>query len=60
MPLYDWKHESGKTASVWRSMEECDLPPDDEPGWTRVYSFGVGNVPGAGGSPSRPAPIKKD
>lgn len=54
MPLYPWKNtKTGEEVELLRSMAESDIPPNDDEGWERVYSFGLGRIEGAGGSPPR-------
>jgi hypothetical protein len=49
---YDWRHaETGET----RETDSHDTPPTDDPAWKRVYSVGVGRVPHAHATPSRPS-----
>ena len=52
MPEYDWKNE--KTGDI-QTTDHHATPPDDSGEWKRVYSFGLGSIMGAGGSPSRPS-----
>lgn len=54
MPIYAWKNKrTGEITEVMRPMSECNTPPDWTNEWERVYSFGLGRVEGAGGSPGR-------
>jgi hypothetical protein len=60
MPEYEWKRlvkiapaTEGAPAThkyEYKTTKTLRKPKGE---WTRVYSFGVGTVPGAGGSPAR-------
>ena len=50
MAFYEWKNEKGKIVET----ESFDTPPDIKGVWTRVFSYGLSSINGAGGSPSRP------
>jgi len=50
MALYEWKNEKGETIET----ESFDTPPNIEGNWTRVFSYGLSSINGAGGSPRRP------
>ena len=52
MRRYDWKN--GKTGEI-RETDSWSRPPDLTGVWERVYSFGVGRVEGAGGTPGMPS-----
>lgn len=47
--VYEWQHENGTVVET----DKADVPPDNSGKWTRVFSFGLSSVNGAGGSPSR-------
>jgi len=49
VPTYEWIDEKGNIATT----EAYDVPPNKKNKWTRVFSFGVSSIVGAGGSPSR-------
>ena len=62
MPTYAWKNKkTGEVVDVTRPVAEANVPPDsgEKDDWERVYSFGVGRVEGAGGSPGRVTKVKK-
>ena len=50
MPTYEWIDEDGNVLET----DKHDTPPNRKKKWSRVYSFGLSSVNGAGGSPSRP------
>lgn len=50
MPIYQWQNT--KTGEV-KETNSYDKPPTKSKHWKRVYSFGLGPVVGAGGSPVR-------
>ena len=67
MPEYEWRrliqtreadpanNDPGAFEYEYKTSKTTRQPKDtDGKGeWSRVYSFGVGSVPGAGGSPAR-------
>jgi len=71
MPEYEWKRMNpGPDDPGWpfgfdyeyATTTTLEPPPNDDPHagpWRRVYSVGVGSVPGAGGSPARPVRRQK-
>lgn len=53
--LYEWKRiRQDRMIATWEyaTTDSPDVPPEGV-GWVRVYSFGIGSVQGAGGSPAR-------
>lgn len=62
MPIYEWKNvETGEVISIEATIDLCHIPPQEEGEWVRDYrSVAIGQVEGAGGSPSRgPSRYKK-
>lgn len=49
MASYEWKNEKGEIVET----DSFDTPPDKKHNWSRVFSFGISSVNGAGGSPAR-------
>jgi hypothetical protein len=49
MPEYEWTNEKGEV----KMTDKHDTPPKEKGTWTRVFSFGISTVSGAGGSPGR-------
>lgn len=60
MPAYEWSAETEDgtiRATVCRSVEDRDIPPDTHYQWRRIIGpVAIGSVPGAGDSPPRPLP----
>lgn len=55
MKVYLWKNvETGELVET----DSYNQPPELEGTWVREYSFGLGPVGGAGGSPSRSFHVK--
>lgn len=50
---YEWKNEKGEVVE----HDSPNVPPSLAGNWHRVFSFGISSVNGAGGSPSRVAPV---
>lgn len=61
MPTYEWKNvKTGEIVSVTRSFDDHNVPPDEDGEWVRHFgTIAIGQVPGAGGSPSRASVPKK-
>jgi hypothetical protein len=49
MTIYEWVNEKGEVGI----SEKYDVPPDKKHKWSRIFSFGLSSINGAGGSPSR-------
>lgn len=49
MPDYEWVNEQGEI----RVTQSYNEPPKEKGIWKRKFSFGVAQINGAGGSPSR-------
>lgn len=48
--VYQWVNTK---TNEYRETDSYDTPPTKSKHWKRIYSLGIGNVPGAGGSPVR-------
>ena len=61
MPFYEWKRFNEETQEWdFELTDHYATPPDSTGQWQRVYSVGIGQVQGAGGSPARTVKPKKE
>lgn len=57
---YEWVNKkTGEVVTVERKIADYKVPPDDSGDWERIFTFAVGRVEGAGGSPNRASARRK-